>query len=908
MPQKSLLRRTLLAEPLPLAAALDTLARSADVPASMKPAIKSTAIDAVRHALRRGEELPTRGEALAADIRDLIPILHVAARRAAELKGHRDPGDHERRAHRLVVLLTGRRYDTPRLDYPCPDAWQPLVDAISANVRNANGEIGLVARCCKLLGQQNAPRQLPTFEALLAVSTEALRHKPAHAARERVKNALTIYRRARERLLDGAEPERRAELERRFAPMPRGWSPRTSHLGVEAETLALLRELGHEPATMTAHEMFRAVAPELAADYDYFVESLGERNSDSYLETCLATLLRVAGWMVRAGRIDQLRELQLDDLFAIGVEVDDAMQVNRRIARRRGVGAEQTVRRVVSLLEHLAEREAEPSLRRSTVTGGRDGAVARGAQGRGRPYFTLALWQNCSRIWEMTETVYGETAAEGGESAQRWALVASRWGALQKQLSARQLPAPLRITPKDKLRLIRTVTLPQLVCVGLPMRRRELHALREAWLAAREKARMAGHTDPDEHPAVRQAAQAYFDDNAVPHLMLALALDDGLRRQQYTHGRFGYTAHLRPTLTYDQDGHPTGVGRLTTTWSGARKDPAHLKIREKDGQIVRREGREVRAGIVDFAILWDVISWWRPRQLVAGGAYQSLLDYDLEADMAAGRFALFPSRSTQVTRPHRSRTDVSELAGQELHRVVRSYLRPELPAWGQLDNRWRALWAMHATRLLISSYWGGVRDDWKYAKFLTLDEEETLRRKYTTLDEGLQDYLTLERGNWEHLNAYDPWMDRLCRHREVFDPLLDPALPLPEHLRQRLEAERAAAAAPRPRIRKARPGQRVPARRSEAAHCSESPSLPASDGVAADGPGGHRPIGHISVQPSRVAERGDCPASGGRGGVAQRAGVAGAAGARGGARPALRLLTTQQGGAPKSRRRSAVAP
>lgn len=46
-------------------------------------------------------------------------------------------------------------------------------------------------------------------------------------------------------------------------------------------------------------------------------------------------------------------------------------------------------------------------------------------------------------------------------------------------------------------------------------------------------------------------------------------------------------------------------------------------------------------------------------------------------------------------------------------------------------------------------------------------------------------------------------MDRILRGREMFDPLDDPALPLPENVRQQLVAEREG------RRRSRRPGARV---------------------------------------------------------------------------------------------------
>ena len=131
-----------------------------------------------------------------------------------------------------------------------------------------------------------------------------------------------------------------------------------------------------------------------------------------------------------------------------------------------------------------------------------------------------------------------------------------------------------------------------------------------------------------------------------------------------------------------------------------------------------------------FKNFWDVIRVWRPTQLRASRAIASDAPYDLDADMAAGHWSLFPTDSPEVTRPNRSRTDVSGLIGAELHYEVRSFLRPELPVWEELDNSWRCLWAAHILRLLVATYSGGVRGDWEQARWLSMDSKGTLEREY----------------------------------------------------------------------------------------------------------------------------------------------------------------------------------
>src|SRR5690606_27686285 len=145
---------------------------------------------------------------------------------------------------------------------------------------------------------------------------------------------------------------------------------------------------------------------------------------------------------------------------------------------------------------------------------------------------------------------------------------------------------------------------------------------------AQETASAAGHPDPAKHPAVIAAEQEYFE-AAWPFTALALALDDGLRRKQYTFGRVGPKGNFRLSLSFDMDGRPNGIEKMTTWWTGDRRDPAHLKIVTKDKAMARREDRDIRWGYVDRVILWDLVSHWRPRQLVTAGALPSILAYDL---------------------------------------------------------------------------------------------------------------------------------------------------------------------------------------------------------------------------------------------------------------------------------------
>lgn len=812
MPQKSKLESGLFSRPITVAEALE-LVRPKMPSASYFRALKSTCIDALRYAHRVADQWPSAEDVANLDIRELVPVLHVHAQAAAEAKGHSDPGDHRRRALRFTLELTGVRFETARITLPCPENWTPLLDVLTAS--NAKSEMVFLSQCCSLAGYPDAPRRLPSVEALYA----AARKIGGEAGCRRLRRStLSKYRTARKRLLDSAaSDEERASLEALFAPLPTQTQGGATHLGVEPETRAMLIRMDLIPDQMTPQEMFRAIAPQMAADYDHWASTDGAHQSESYRTQCLETLLRVCGWVVRHGEATCLPTLRLPDLFlktdgSAAIEPVNARAAAFLAASSAGTGKD-TIERC--LLEYLAEQEAELSLARSTVTTPQ--IAGRGPSGK--PWFTHAVWQNCSRVWDMVSDVYGVLGCTSA-GASDWAKITSRWGRLQKELSDRQLPAHVKTRAKDKGKLIRTVTLPHLVCVGLPLRRHELHALRADWLQSLQTATAAGHARPEEHPVVRDAADRYFA-AAISFCLLSLCIDDGLRAKQYTRGRLGSGGNFRLVLTRDRDGKPIGIEKLTTWWTGDMNDSAHLKIkgRRKNKKILKRENREVRWGFVDRAILWDVISYWRPRQLVSAGLFPTLGSYDLEADLASGRYALFPS-DVAVKRAENSRTDLSKLMGRELHYIVRRWLRTDLPEWDEIsrDPEWRCLWAMHVSRLLIGSYWGGARNQWEIACYLTTDTETTLRNEYAEIDEGLRDRVGPNTTWWEHLNAYDSWMDRLYYAKEAFDPLQEPDLPLPPNLVEAVATLRESSKPTRQRaargIRRARPGQARPSLRA----------------------------------------------------------------------------------------------
>ena len=820
-----------ISEPRPLGEELARFQqdRTSDIPRSSRAAIASTVLTAVRHALRADDEgFGSRETALMHDIRDLVPSLHVHAKKAARLKEHRSPTDAEARAHRFVEWLTGgRRFDErSRVDWPCPSVMLPLVPR--ATCINARAQFALLHRLGMLAGIQDVPRRFPSYETLVEMVLDLQAPVRAGstpdrdevaAATHRVANALSSYRKAREAMLALATEDDRELLRASYAPCPKPPVGRAVHVGVHEEVHQLMRAQGLFPEEMTAFEILRQVNPALAEDFEMWRDGPGQEQSDSFREQCASSLVRVGGWAVTAGRFDEFRQAKgLDDLFAMQIETQQRVKMSPRELREvraRGLPVDAFSVERISLLEALVEAAAPGALQRSAI------AAIDVPLKDGKPYLIYSLYATCTRIWSMTTDLYAGTAGQSTDSAQRWALASANWGHLVNELKTRKLKGEYVLYAKDKEKLVKLVTLPQLLCIAFPLRRRELRALRARWKGARADASAKGH-DPDTHPAVSAAEEEYLR-QAVRHMMLALTLDDGMRRKQYMRGRFGYHKNFHPIWNRHDarlTGEIKGINGLQTNWDGNKTDPAHFKIRERKDKLDTRYGRDVRPGTVDMKILWDVISIWRPRQLVAAGLVPSLAVYDLERDMRAGLWTLFPS-AAKTLRVENSRSDVSEQVGRELHYLVRTFLRPsaegqeQVPAWDSLDDSWRGLWAQHVTRLLNTSSIGGVRGDWDAAALLMKDTKQTLQDEYSVVNSAIKNKLGLDVSNWEHPNAYDAWMDRILKGREVFDPLEDPALPLPQHVRQLLADDGAARRQGRRpgahvRIRQHRSGQAPP--------------------------------------------------------------------------------------------------
>lgn len=806
---------------LTLREALDTLGgleKQGQISTSYTRALRSTAYDCVRQlVLARTGLLPKQKAVLDEDISAALPIFHSLAYQAAKRKGHGSPSDHGSRAARFVELVTGERFDRKRCGVPVHAPWKRLFDGTHTRL----DRLRYFVQICLLAGHPS-PARLPPWQKLHAAAS-VKENNDGKAARRRASEAGTAYRSARRALLASATSEvDRARIANEFAALPRQLRGAAVHLASEDWVRTRVAEEVPNPDQLTAWEMVEIVAPGIFKDFQHWAsdQGPGAHRAPATRNFMKESVQRAIAYLIRAGFAEKLAEIVCLDLLAEDVELSESHTiVNPRVAAILG----ETDSVSVSLLWAAVDHEAELALARSPVVN----QETVGAGPGGSAWITDSLANDCQNLWTLTSTVYSSLSRNKGNGGHRWATALARWADLKAEISRRRIPARRKPFAKNKQLLIQQITYPQLICVAAPIRRRELHRLRFIWLSALDKAFRLGH-GPN-HPAVVQAASAYFDE-ALPHLILMLAIEDGMRLKNYTRGRPG--EHFQFSLSHGlTDGHPgvlygllanqsdrgpCGLNELRTTWSSRPDDPASVKVGSRASGLNDRPGRSVRWGILDRVILWDYLSVQRPLHLFASGRVDSPASFHLEQDLRLSPFALWAT-NRRSKQPRAARTNLAQKAGQELHRMAR-ILRPGLPDWTHVsgDPRWRALWTIHSTRLLIASYYGGVRKDWDTAVYLTTDEEKTLRDEYVVVSHALNDRFGLDSSHWENPSAYDPWIDRIYYAQEEIDPLRDDDLPLPPGLRERLDREEAdwreeqKKVARWLRIRQARPGQAPP--------------------------------------------------------------------------------------------------
>lgn len=686
-----------------------------------------------------------------------------------------------------------------------PQRWQPMLDVLGMR-GDKSRPLAALDLVCRAADYPDAPAVMPDTGTILATA------KRLGIPSGTIRGGMQVYNKARGLLL--AE---RPSVAKAFAPIAGGHG---RVIGIEALPAEVVEPLLRAGGVTTRAcetpwlEVVRIVAPVLHEEFTAWQAAPRRCTRPGQVTAtggyaCVRAFNHLVAGLIRAKQLDALRTLSLLDIWTPSLAPFDAVSLDplvRRQMERRG--------RSIADVRHAPARVAWDALAPLSRAQAGHPADATG--------WTLGMVRRLQNLWTLTGGVWRHRLLH--QDPETWRDLER---AFESELSHAWDQVLDPVAEKDIGTLLDLVSLPQLVCVGFPLLERQRARARALWLRAREAAAAAGYEEPDLHPEVKRA-HANYARWAEVRLAAGIFVADGLRTANYRNGRLGL--HYRFTARLDEAGAPCGLEALTTKWTGRRDDVAKTK-REEEGR--RRGGRrrrnrrtspDWREAYVPGEALWqylDEVALPRARKagLLAADATVAHL-------LVATKCALFMSGSSRTRAGGHplSATQLSvERVGYALWWTAKHALGRDLPEWEDLDRSgpfYRIL-SGHSTRNLLPVFWGTVMGDWEYAASLTNDRAETLRENYTTDQFARWEQHAGDPSHWDHPKAYAAWMVKLREKRLERVDLTDPALPLPEAARallaqwdreDRRHRRGPTRAEPAGRVRRARPGQRPPAK------------------------------------------------------------------------------------------------
>jgi hypothetical protein len=736
---------------------------------------------------------------------DLRPGLDLLAANAP-------PPDGKSSVRKSLSLLLGQKLgQRKRPAPPTPEIWTTLLSAVTMMGRKTHplSNLELVVRATGAVA--SAPGVMPSATELEAAADRI------GVPRTTLRTGLALYRDGREMLLK-LQPQEAAK----FAPIPRRHGRRR---GLQSLSRSVLRPLldaqgvTAEPDDLDWTEIMAAVAPLIHEEYQEWLKrplrgSLpGEATTGSVYSTGLV-LNRFLTGMIVAGRVASLREMSLLDLFVPSEPPFNSTATNDPLAAR----ARARAGRADAAILHQPVRVSLDAM----LDGAKRNA---GIEDDGAGY-TISTVADLQRLWGMIGGVYRLRLLDSDPAA--WAPYERHFEHCFDLIRSQQLEARASRNPCTTLDL---VTLPQLVCLGIPMLKLERERARDAWLEASARVAEAGH-DVVAHPV---SAKAYREYAQASEVLLAAGIYavDGLRLNNYRCGILG--RHYLIEFERDEQGRACGITRISSNWTGKRSDPAHTKREDQSksrrnvfrSAVNRRSNPDWTSAYVCRRALWEYLSEVTLVRVIQSSGLPP--DATVEDLVNAQAFTLFVSRTRQrdgtykVTRMSSTQVGVN-LAGYALWWTAKHALGRELPDWKDLDRSglyFRSL-VGHDYRMLSTCWWGLVLDDWGFASWLTNDREETLRDFYSA--DIFQRWRELggTESHWDHPLAFRQWMMAIKDRTITAVDLKDPALPLPAAAEEYLRAHGHLPASGRRRakakcskssgVRRSRKGQAPPQR------------------------------------------------------------------------------------------------
>lgn len=690
---------------------------------SRRAPILSNVNSALRHLIRTMPEYArlNADALLDVDVTSMLPLLPEHARldasEGATPRG--GPGKERSNVALFVSVVLGRDVDRDPRPVRRAEAlpgWEALYGVLDQRARRDPKA-------------RTGPRQLLRFMSLAAANGVSDPYNvpddfdAVHAwgatcrySRKEVHEALGAFRSAADILGD--------------ARLPRAYQVVVKGIGIRSipDYVARLRAAGldGDPLEWTTVEMIAALAPKLGRAVEIVMAADRTRNhTPSYAKE----RIECVGWLVAS----LLRQgIEPRDLTIL-----DFLLVKRSVPVQRSGAAEEVQR----------EREAQLAAMGVTVRGGAAeehsllrcclDETARTSYDLSPlsvrnpvhaedpiPVYTESLVLNVQQAFLMAREMFGEVLR--ASAPDMWARATVEYESIMSHIANYNKPRLLRGRKEvDTLR----ITWPQAICMGLPyLRRKALEARRQV----NDRARRIGHLESRES----QRLLTNYYELLRDYIVVAVLLDDSLRIRNYAGAVPGRHFLLEPIVA---NGKWVGLAGVRTAYIGDDEPSVKLKVLTRDGKQVNQRARNLTPGIVDMDLMFD---WWvkaRPHYLAQAGRIDSPDAFDPNADC----FAAFPTG-----RPSRDqRRDaswggnispdmLSQIFGRALHEICRVVLgQTDLPDWNdpQLTDEHRSLFCAHIVRTLVSTYFGGIRNNWGEAQDRTNDREETLRRHYNHL-------------------------------------------------------------------------------------------------------------------------------------------------------------------------------
>jgi hypothetical protein len=753
--------------------------------------------------LRRSvERTVATGSTLASDLRPGLELL----------ASHAPPPDGKSSVRKSLSLLLGRPLaQRKRRVPPSPEIWTALLSTTTAMGRKTHPLANLELAIRAAGGIASAPREMPSAAELEAAAERI------DMPRSTLRTGLALYRDAREELI-----KLNPEVAANFGAIPLRHGRRR---GLHSLSRSVLRPLldaqgiTADPADLDWTEIMAAVAPLLHQEYQEWLKrplrgsQPGEATPGSIYSTGLVLNRFVTG-MIVAGRSASLREMSLLDIFVPSEPPYRTLTTEDPLTAR----ARARAGRAEAPVLHQPVRVSLDAM----ADGARQNA---GIEDEGVGY-TISTVSDVQRLWGMVGGVFRLRLLDSDPAA--WTPYERHFEHCFDLIRSQQLEARASRNPCTTLDL---VSLPQLVCLGIPMLKLERERARNAWREACARVAEAGH-DVVEHPVSAKAHREYA--HAAEVLLAAgVYAADGLRLSNYRCGILG--RHYLIEFERDERGRACGIARISSDWTGKRADPARTKRenQKKASRVVfrsavnRRINPDWPSAYVCRRALWEYLSEVTLVRVIQAGALPS--DATVEDLVNARAFTLFVSRKRmcngecRVTRMSVTQVGVN-LAGYALWWTARHALGRALPDWDNLDRAGEYFRALvgHDYRMLTTCFWGLVMGDWSYAAWLTNDREETLRDFYSA--DIFQRWRELggADSHWDHPHAFRSWMTAI-KDRAISEvDVLDPALPLPPaaedylrrhgHLPASGKRGKVKKRPSRLGVRRSRKGQRLPTR------------------------------------------------------------------------------------------------